>query len=436
MRMTLPRLIFKEIAYRKAAFAMGLLSVFTAMTAWVGADALLRAHDLQTDRLLVARARTTQREMQRMEDDYRRIMRDLGYNVMIVAGGQDLAALRAQGHPDVTMPFDYVERLAQGGIETLNHLLPVLQQRVEWPEHGVSILLSGTPGQIPVSHLTQFLTADGRAYRNPIMPAVPPGELVLGHHVARTLGLHPGDHTELMGSRFRVRAVNPAEGTSDDIAVWCDLDWMQATLGLPGRINLILALECVCHADSLGAITAEVDALLPDVQVLEFSSRVRARALARNRAEQAHRTAMAAELDHRREVAAAHRRFAAVLAPLVVAAATAWLCFLFIGNVRERVQEIGVLRAIGVTESDILILFAVKSLLLGGGGTLAGFLAGHALGALWAGLPVFSRAFFELLQGRLLLVGLPAALALCVLAVWLPALWAIRRDPARILCEA
>ncbi len=433
--MTVGYLIRREIAYRKTAFLLGLLSVTVAMTAWIGAGALLRAHDLQTDRILTERARTTQAEMQRMEDDYRRIMRDLGYNVMIVPGEQDLSTLRAQGHPDTTMPYAYVERLGQGGIETLNHLLPVLQQRVTWPEQGLEIILSGTPGQVPVSHLTHFLTPDGQAYRNPIMETIPPGELILGNSIARTLGLRTGSETLLMGQPFVVRRVNPAEGTTDDIAVWAHLDWVQEQLALPDRINVILALECVCDADSLGQITAEVTQLLPDVQVMEFSSRVKARALARNRAAAAHQTAMEAERQHRHQMAASHRRFAGILAPLVIAASAVWMVFLFLGNVRERTIEIGILRAIGVREPTLLAVFLWKSLILGIAGALIGFLAGHVLGASWAGLRLFSVDFIQLLDLRVLLTALIAAPALCILAAWAPAMLAIRRDPARILCE-
>lgn len=434
--MTHWRLLLNEIRYRKTAFLLGLLSVVAAMTAWIGSDALLRAHDLQTERILTDRARATQREMQRLEDDYRRIMRDLGYNTMILHQDQDLSALRAQGHPDTNLPYDAVDRLAQGGIETLNHLLPVLQQRVTWPEHDLEIILSGTPGQVPITHLTHFLTPDGSAYRNPIMETIPPGELILGNSIAQTLRLQPGDDTRLMGTPFRIRAVNPAEGTTDDIAVWSHLDWMQQQLDLPGRINMILALECVCDADSLGRITEEVNALLPDVQVLEFSSRVVARARARNRAADAHKIAMEAEQRHRREMAASHRRFASVMAPLVIAASAAWMVFLFIGNVRERTVEIGILRAIGVREPTILVVFLLKSLIIGFIGALIGFVAGNALGARWAGLDLISQDFLLLLNLHDLLTALIAAPALCMLAAWFPVLWAIRRDPARILCEA
>lgn len=436
MKMTISRLFIREILYRKTSFLLGLLSVVTAMTAWIGAVALLRAHDIQTDRILVERERATQREMQQMEDDYRRIMRDLGYNVMIVSDQQDLSTLRAKGHPDTHMPFNHVLRLAHGRIDTLNHLLPVLQQRVEWPEHGIDIILSGTPGQIPLPNRRHFLTADGTAYRNPIMQTIPDGELIIGSAVATSLNLQVGDQVTLMGEPFRIRAINPPEGTSDDIAVWCTLDWAQQQLQLEGMINLILALECVCSGDSLGKIIAEVTALTPDVQVMEFSSRVQARALARERAAAAHRTAMAAERDHRQEMGDSQRRFASILAPLVVAGAVIWMFFLFVANVRERLVEIGILRAIGTREATILGVFMLKSIAIGLIGAAVGFCIGHLLAAWWNGIPMFSTEMVQLLDIRLLFVSLLAAPALCALAAWIPAVRAIRRDPARILCEA
>lgn len=434
--MNIWRLVLKELWHRKTGLVLGLLSISTAMTAWIGAVSLMRANDLETDRLLTERERTTRGEMQRLEDDYRKIMRELGYNVLILPKEQDLSRLRAQGFPDTTMPYDYVERLGQGGIETLNHLLPVLQQRVEWPEEGLEIILSGTPGQMPILSQKKFLTPDGKAYKNPIMETLPEGELILGHSVAQNLGLKAGDETVLRGDTFRVRKVNPAEGTSDDIAVWAQLDWVQEQLGMPGRINLILALECVCSAESLGLITAEVNGLVPDVQVMEFSSRVKARALARNRAEEAHREALEGERKHRLEITAAQRRFAAIMAPLVVGGAVVWMFFLFLGNARERRIEIGILRAIGTSENTLLAAFVLKSVAFGLVGAVIGFLLGHVLAAAWAGIALFSRDFIALLDFRLLAVALIAAPALCALAAWSAALPAIRKDPARILCEA
>ncbi len=433
--MTLWTCVRKEILHRKAGFGLGLLSICVAMTAGIGAVVLVRAHDLQTERILLERQRETQAEMQRMEDDYRRITRELGYNTLILSDRQDLAELRADGHPSETMPLDYAHRLAHGRIETLNHLLPVLQKRVRWPKMDLDILLSGTPGQTPIVHLTQFLTADGTAYRSPIMETVPPGDLILGHDIARALSLQPGDTTVLMGTEFRIRRVLPAEGTTDDIAVWCHLDWMHEQLGMHGKINLILALECICDADSLGLITAEVQNLLPDVQVLEFSSRTKVRAQARNRAAEAHRDAMVAERRHRQEISEAQRRFASILIPLVFAGAALWIFFLFLNNARERRMEIGILRALGLSEATLLSAFIFKSLAMGLLGAGIGFLAGHVLGATWSGISLLEKEMWTLMDFRLLLAALLAAPALCGLAAWVPAVRAIRQDPARILCE-
>ena len=432
--MNLWQLVCKEIRFRKISFLLGLICVAVAIASLIGSITLLHAHDVRTEQILIERERATREEMTRMEDDYRRIMRDLGYNVMIVPAEQSLAALRAQGHPDTYMPYEYAERLGRGHVETLNHLLPVLQKRVRWPERGTEIILSGMPGQIPVYHKSRFLTEDGSAYRNPIMEAVPPGQLILGNSIAADLGLHIGDEVTLMGRTHTIRQINPAEGTTDDIAVWCDLQTAQELLGLEGKINVILALECVCTPDT-GAITLEVQRILPDVQVMEFSSRVKARAQARSRAEQAHVTAMEAEQDHRRQMRSERRLFASILIPVVLAGSAIWIFVLMLGNVRERRFEIGILRALGVRGSTIVAVFLSKAAVMGVVGSLAGYFLGLAVGALWGGVRLFSGDFVGLIRIPTLVIAVLIATVLCVLAGWLPAFHAAQQDPAVILSD-
>jgi putative ABC transport system permease protein len=431
--MNLWQLVFREIRFRKISFLLGLVCVMVAIAGLIGSVTLLQAHDVRTEQILTERERSTREQMQQMEDDYRRIMRDMGYNVMIFAQGQSLAALRTQGHPDTVMPYEYVQRLARGHVETVNHLLPVLQKRMEWPEHGMEVILSGTPGQVPVYHKRRFLTEDGTAYRDPIMQPVPPGELILGHSVASDLGLRVGDTITLKGRQFRIRRIDPAEGTTDDIAVWCDLATAQEFLGVGDEINVILALECVCTPDALGIITQEVQRILPGVQVLEFSSRVKARAQARSRAEEAHKTAIEAERDHRRQMYAERRLFASILVPLVLAGSALWIFVLILGNVRERRAEIGILRALGVRESTITAIFLLKAVMIGVVGSLAGYLLGIAVGAAWGGVRLFSGEFVGLISVPVLFASLLIAPALCALAGWLPAVRAAQQDPAAVL---
>lgn len=433
--MKLWHLVSKEIRFRKAGFAIGLISIMAAIASLVGAVTLLRSHDLHTQQILVERERETREEMARLERDYRRIMREMGYNVMVLHEDQSIATLRSRGYPEKLMPQDYVEQLADGYIETLNHLLPVLQQRTHWPEREMDIILSGTPGQVPVRHKSQFLTPDGTAYRNPIMQTIPPGGIDVGSGIARELMLSPGDTVTLMGETFTVHRINPPQGNHDDITVWCNLDVAQRLLDQPGRINAIFALECVCAPDDLGLITQEVRSILPDTQVLEFSSRVVARAEARGRAEEAHRIAIAAEMEHRAAIGSQQRAFAIVLVPLIMVASGLWVFFLVLGNVREREAEIGILRALGVREAKIAGVFLVKAALMGVLGAVGGYVIGVIIGGVWGGTPLASAEFVQLFSPMLLLIALVIAVVLSAVAAWVPAMKAAQQDPAVVLRE-
>lgn len=426
-------LIKKEILYRKTGFIIGLACVAVAIGSFVGAFTLLDSHDVRTEEILAERERETRIEMERLENDYRRIMRDLGHNVMILHEDQSRSTLRSAGYPDTYMPEEYVYRLAEGYIETLNHLHPVLQQSLTWPEHDLDIILTGTPGQVPVYHLTQHLTEDGQAYRNPLVHPVPDGKIEVGHAVARDLELKPGDTVTLMGEKFEVHNVRRPQGSQEDIMVWADLEKVQGWLGKEGQINAIFALECICDIDGLGAITEEIGGLLPDVQVLEFSSMVIARGEARNRAAEEARRAIAAEIENREQLGEERRAFAGILVPLVLLASGLWVFFLILGNVRERETEIGILRAIGVRESTIVAVFLGKAVILGLIGAICGYAVGITVGAAWGGVPLFSAEMMGMFNPLLLLAALFLAVALCAVAGWFPAMKAAHRDPADVL---
>ena len=101
---------------------------------------------------------------------------------------------------------------------------------------------------------------------------------------------------------------------------------------------------------------------------------------------------------------------------------------------QQRRGEIGVLRAIGLRERQVLTLFLSKALLTGivGGaiGCAAGYLAGRWLGASLEGTT--AGAFFNLRYAALAMAVAPV---LSVAASWIPAMLAARQDPAVILQE-
>ncbi|MDY0176446.1 MAG: ABC transporter permease [Lentisphaeria bacterium] len=436
--MNLLTYVRKEISFRKFNFVAGLISISLAMTVWSAAPSLLRALRKQTETLLLEREKATKREMLKLEDDYRIIMRDLGHNLMILAPDEDLVRLQREGVPLQTMPQDYASRLAvTGDIKSLNHILPVLQQKVNWPEQGgAEIILCGTPGQIPTPHRKRHLTEDGLAYLSPIVPGIPPGQLKIGSSLAEKLNLKAGQRLRLLGEEFFLAEVLPPEGSRQDVSVWCHLDWMQKALHKEGQISIILALQCICHADSLQQVSKDIKKWLPDVKIEEFSSMVKARLLARKRAAEAHQTAMRELKEHREKLFRQQKRFAGFAAPAAMLAAGLWIFFLFLNNVRERRQEMGVLRALGMSENNMLMIFLWKSVLIGILGAALGFFLGHSLALVGVEPDSALKQWYELLRWRELLLALIAAPALCILAAWLPARQAGRIDPAVMLMDA
>ncbi len=432
--MSIWSIIRSEIWRNQSNFLIGLLCIAVAVSLVVGAVTLLAAHDITTERIVDAKERETREEMQRLENDYRLMMRDMGYNVLVLHEEQSIDELRMTGAPNTHMPMEYVFDLSTGGIEQLNHLYPILQKRTTWPEKEREIILCGVMGQVPNFQKPRFLTEEGR-YRNPIRATIPEGSIEIGHDLARSLDISPGDAVELFGEPFIVHRVYPRKGNEDDMTVWCPLDHVQAWFGLEGRINGILALECVCNFEDLGLVEANVRQILPDTQVMEFGTILRARFDARARARQMHEHAVDAELAYRMRLGEQREGLVRVLVPVVLLGAGVWIFFLIRGNVKDREGEIAIMRTVGVRAGKIMGIFLVKAGLMGVAGALAGFLLGMTVGAAWEGIPVWTGAFMELVSPALAALVLVGAPGLAIIAGWIPAMKAAQLDPAVILRE-
>ncbi len=418
------RLIFREILYRKLNFALGVVSVGAAVASLVAELAVLQKHDARTERIIVAKEKETREKMARLEDDYRKITKGLGFNVLILPREQNLSDLFAQDYATQYMPEAYVERLATSRVATIQHLLPSLQQKLKWLEHERTIILVGVRGEVPILH------ADPK---KPILEAVPAGTMVVGSEIHRSLHLKAGDRVKLLGREFTVSKLHPERGTKDDITVWISLAEAQTLLGRQGQINGILALECVCAADSLDKVRAEIGRILPDTQVLEFQSQTLARAEARQRAAAEARDAIERERQNRARLRAERESFAAILVPVVVAGSALWIAFLAFSNVRERRVEIGLLRALGVPARRILTIFLGRAVAMGLAGACLGSAAGLLIGAAWhegAGPAPLTPVWLTASSWLAVIAGAPLIAAL---AGWLPSFLAAQQDPAVVL---
>jgi len=269
------------------------------------------------------------------------------------------------------------------------------------------------------------------------MPPVPEDGIVLGSALATTENLKISDKATILGQDLKVVNVYPRYGDKRDITAWIHLDLMQRLFKKEGLINAIWALECSCAMADVGKVREEIGKILPDVEIEEQGEKALARAEARKKAEEAAKASLTTEKEDRERLLALGGRFRFLLVPLIVASAGIWLGLLASGNVRDRRQEIGLFRALGVGSLPIFRLLVSRAVVIGLAGAAAGYAAGVFLGA--AAFSASSEAAggsnARLFEPGLFVSVLILAPVLSALASWLPALAATRQDPAVVLRE-
>ncbi|HLU49239.1 MAG TPA: ABC transporter permease, partial [Planctomycetota bacterium] len=267
-----------------------------------------------------------------------------------------------------------------------------------------------------------------------IQEAVPRGRMVIGYELHHLLGLDVGDKTTLLGREFTIEKVHPQRGTKDDITAWIHLEEAQELLERKGLINSILALECNCPGDGderLALIRDEITSILPDTQIIALRSKADARVEARRTAHANAVLQLERERRSRVDLRAEHEEVAAAVVPLALFVSCVWIGLLALGNARSRTVEIGLLRALGVGRRTILVVFLGRSLAVGIAGAIVGIGVGAAGGGALAGLAVNETV--GLIHPAVIAGSLLGAPVLAVLATTIPALVAVREDPAVVL---
>lgn len=470
--MNIRHLILREILYRKWNFLLAVLAVLAAVGCLAAVLTVLRLHDLATEQLLSSREadlkaqlqieeastrqhlsqfeQKTRQRLTKLEDDYRKITVKMGFNILILPEEQNLLEMHAQGYATAFMPESYVHTLADAGILILNHLLPMVQQKVKWQEKERTILLTGVSDEVTQAH---------RNPKKPLLQPVPRGTVLVGYELHRNLGLTKGQKVQMQGREFTVQGLQPERGNIDDITLWLHLKDAQDLLGKPGQINAIQALECNCAADNrLEDIRTEIRKILPATQVLEKQTQALARAEARNRAKKEAIDALnqekeraglalaqeqaraAATLDAERQARAALRAeyiwLATLLIPVVLLGSLVWLALVMLSNVRERQTEIGILRALGLSTAHVRTLFLSRAVLIGLVGSVLGCAAGVLVGLWWDGSTSVAVPPGLLFDPWLLLALVLLTPVLSAIVGGLAAVLAARQDPALILQQS
>ena len=420
-------LVIRELWHDRMGLILSITCLALVAAIFVGLRMALTDFDHRAQAVLLHRQKLVKERTRGLEDAMRRITKGLGFNVLIVPKEQELGELFAEDFASKTMPESYATRLAESRIVTVNHLLPTLERRLEWPERrGRTILLTGVRGEVPLLH---------RDPKKPLLEAVPKGHVAVGYELARSEQIETGDSLELLGKTFQVATTFASRGGKRDITIWVNLAEAQQLLSMQGMINGIWALQCKCALADIGKVRAEIEKILPDTQVIEKGSIALARAEARSAAAHEAEQALLQEKQTQSDLRG-HRQQLAVL----VIVTTALAASLMVGalnwrNVRDRRYEISLLRALGVTGRQIAVLILSKAAMVGLSAGVIGLLLGIAAVKL-AGEPPTSPplAIARSTDWSVALVVLAVPVIACVAAI-IPALAATWQDPALVLRE-
>lgn len=385
--MSLLRLLRREIRQRKVNFVLALAAVTGAVAifVWLTASANIA------------------------EDEARRRGKILGFNLLLLPKAMNLNDywMHSPEAFNKTLPEDYVRRLAEEKHVEANHFEGKLEKVVKW--RGQTILLTGVRREVPA------LRAAKKKQKPVGVGVVPAGSAYVGFAPAYENKLKKGDVIELLGRKFKVRRLLAQKGTWEDARVYINLKEMQEMLNLPGRVNAVEALSCICTGGvhALELLCRRLEKSFPDTQVSE--PRDIAEVRRQDRFEKA--------------------RWRAVVFPVVFVVSVLWIGILFFLNVRARRREIGILRAVGLGGGRIAVLFLGKALIVGLLGAALGFGLGALLTYKLGGyLYVLAKVKFKFIR-ELLPWSFVVAPAVALMAAALPTLHAVTLDPALALRE-
>ncbi|AJE04655.1 ABC transporter permease [Geobacter pickeringii] len=188
------------------------------------------------------------------------------------------------------------------------------------------------------------------------------GGVLAGSAVARARGWRPGSVVSVTGPGGSVSltvAGIVSSGGDEDKLLLLPLGRLQQILGLPGRLSRV-QLVADGTQEPLSRLAARIAARLPGARVVEV------RQVARTSEELLRKVQL----------------LLALVAVIVVTTAGVSVAGTVGTTVLERGKEIGLMKALGGSRRDVLLIFVMEGALLGVAGGVAGYLFGTGVAAL------------------------------------------------------
>lgn len=383
------KLVIKEMLYRKVGSFTILFTVVVASTVSIAIYTLSKASENET----------------------RKIMREQGLNLYIFPKGTNLIDFYSVNNTG-TFPDSYIDVLAESKtFDAVRHLTGILQ--IKYPGWKDS---NGSSHQIVLYGYKDEATQIFLSKQEIMGFDVKKGTVQVGALVSRNI--KEGDPFIIEGAdgerySFIVdKRLEEGRGMMDQ-GVSFYLEDLQQLLGMPGKINKIEALGCVCHDGRIKNARNQVQAIFSDLEVTEISSIA----------------------DARENQRLMMNKYGAFIIPFVILSCLLITGLLFHQNVNIRKREIGLLKAMGNSPFSIITIILLKALILGFIGGILGFFIGSWI-AEYFGKEIFRftapaiKPLWSIFYYSIVIFPM-----LWMISSWIPALLASRIDAAKTLSE-
>jgi len=418
-------MLLKEARFYKHSFVGGILAVAICTFTLLYTLFIFNVFDKKTEQILVEKEQFAKKNFANYKEEMRKATLKLGFNLVILPKSQDISQWYNYDFADSFMPEEYVMMLADSGIVLVRHFLPILQEKITWKEQKRKIILVGTRGEVPNLHKNK---------RTPMVDPVQMHTIVLGYELHRSLKLKIGDSIRLLGRDFKVAKCYKQRGNKDDISVWIHLKEAQELLNKDGKINAILALECLCAGNDgmLAKIRGKIAKILPDTRVIERGSKALSRAETRLGAKKKIKEYLDAEWEKREQLRNKRKKLAGVIVVPILLFCIVWLTFLVLNNVKDRLYEIAILQTLGYRLLYIVTLLLSKVFIMTCFGIGFGVSLATVICKFYAQNIAVKIGIMDL-NRNLIASSIFLLLVLSLMVSWLPILYGVCKEPTGIL---
>ncbi len=179
------------------------------------------------------------------------------------------------------------------------------------------------------------------------------GEALIGRDAAQKLAIAPGDSIAVPGGTLRVSGVLDNTGSQDDGLIFANIGWVQQHFRKGNSVSLI-ELSALCSGCPIEDMVRQVNGVLPGARAVAVKETV--------------------EL----KMQAMHyfHKFSLGISVLLLIVAGMIIFFAMTASVKERVQEIGLFRAIGFRTGHIIQVLLTEAFLISLFAGIAGYVIG------------------------------------------------------------